>query len=644
MSTITESIGRVLAGRYRIESALGSGASANVFAAFDTTLQRRVAIKVLHPALAADGGFLRRFRAEAQSAASLANAHVLAVHDWGEDSQGPFLVLEFLGGGSLRDMLDEGTRLSLAQAADVGAQAAEGLAYAHARGFVHRDVKPANLLFDEEGRLRVADFGLARALAEASLTEPAGTTVGTARYAAPEQALGIRVDGRADVYSLALVLYEAVTGVVPFTSDTTMSTLMARVDATLPGHDALGPLAAVLAEAATPEAEDRLDATGFAARLRELADELPPPDKLRLAGAGGAGVVLPRPVTPPAEHDLTQHGMALPPPTTTGRRARGGEDPDVLAFATAVGVTDAAAAAVRRRRRRWPWITAIVVVVLALAGAGTVVALQKAKIILTPSYKLPAITGISVAQADAKLRHDQFQVIVFGHQTSITAPVGQILSQTPHPGRKLKRGSAVLVVVSSGLPTVAIPALTTATGDCPAITALLAQSHFKTSCTDPNSTSVTKGTVISWTPQGSAPYGSTITVTVSAGPPVEPIPSLSGQSCTGATTTLKAIGLAANCTSQYNSSVPSGEVISWSPTGAALEGATVNIVISEGPQPVTIPANLYQMTVSEAIGALQALGLTPISGGGSLSGHVFLSSPPAGQSVLPGSTVTLYSH
>jgi serine/threonine protein kinase len=277
MSTITESIGRVLAGRYRIESALGSGASANVFAAFDTTLQRRVAVKVLHPALAADGGFLRRFRAEAQAAAALANAHVLAVHDWGEDAQGPFLVLEFLGGGSLRDMLDEGTRLSLSQAVSVGAQAAEGLAYAHARGFVHRDVKPANLLFDEEGRLRIADFGLARALAEAALTEPAGTTVGTARYAAPEQALGHRVDGRADVYSLALVLYEAVTGVVPFTSDTTIATLMARVGASLPGHDGLGPLAAVLSEAATPEAEDRLDAAALATRLHELAEELPDP-------------------------------------------------------------------------------------------------------------------------------------------------------------------------------------------------------------------------------------------------------------------------------------------------------------------------------------------------------------------------------
>jgi serine/threonine-protein kinase len=644
MSTITESIGRVLAGRYRIESALGSGASANVFAAFDTTLQRRVAIKVLHPALAADGGFLRRFRAEAQSAAALANAHVLAVHDWGEDSQGPFLVLEFLGGGSLRDMLDEGTRLSLSQAVAVGAQAAEGLAYAHARGFVHRDVKPANLLFDEEGRLRVADFGLARALAEASLTEPAGTTVGTARYAAPEQALGHRVDGRADVYSLALVLYEAVTGVVPFTADTTVSTLMARVGAELPGHDGLGPLAAVLSEAATPDVEDRIDAAAFAARLHDLAEDLPPPEKLRLAGAGGAGVVLPRPVTPPPDHDLTDHGMVMPPPTT-GRRVRGGEDPDVLAFAAAVGLTDEAAiASLHRRRRRWPWIVAIVVVALALAGVGTTFALKKAKVIfVTPTYKLPSLVGLTVAQANAEVHHDRFVVTATGHQTSITAPAGQILTQTPPAGEKLKRGSPVKVVTSSGLPTVAIPALTTVTGGCPAITALLLTSHFKTSCTTPNSTTVPTGTVIAWAPQTAAPYGATITVTVSAGPPTETIPSLTGQNCTGATTTLKSVGLVANCTSQYNSTVPSGLVIGWSPTGTALEGATVNVSISLGPQPVTIPANLYGMTVSEAIAALQALGLVPVSGGGSLSGHVFLSSPAEGTSVLPGATVTIYS-
>jgi beta-lactam-binding protein with PASTA domain len=244
---------------------------------------------------------------------------------------------------------------------------------------------------------------------------------------------------------------------------------------------------------------------------------------------------------------------------------------------------------------------------------------------------------------DAKVHHDRFVVTVVGRETSITAPVGQILSQKPHPGRKLKQGSKVSVVVSSGLPAVPIPSLTAVTGDCPAVTALLTTSHFKTVCTDPNSTTVAKGTVIDWNPKGSAPYGSAITVTVSAGPPVEVIPSLTGQSCTGATTTLQAVGLLANCTNQYSSTVASGQVISWTPTGSALQGSTVNIVISQGPQPVTIPANLYQMTVSEAIGALQALGLVPVSGGGALTGHVFLSNPPAGQSVLPGTTVTLYS-
>ncbi len=644
MSTITESIGRVLAGRYRIESALGSGASANVFAAFDTTLQRRVAIKVLHPALAADGGFLRRFRAEAQSAAALTNAHVLAVYDWGEDTQGPFLVLEFLGGGSLRDMLDEGTRLSLAQAVSVGSQAAEGLAYAHARGFVHRDVKPANLLFDEEARLRVADFGLARALAEASLTEPAGMTVGTARYAAPEQALGNRVDGRADVYSLALVLYEAVTGVVPFTADTTISTLMARVGAELPDHDGLGPLADVLSEAATPDAADRLDAAAFAARLREVAEALPPPMPLRLAGAGGAGVVTARPVTPPAERDLTEHGMVMaPPPSTTGRRVRGGEDPDVLAFATAVGIAEGATR-MRRRRRRWPWVVGVLVVVLALAGVGTTFALKKAKVILTPSYPLPSIVGLTVVQADAKMHHQQFHVVVAGRQTSITAPLGQILNQVPHPGRKLKQGSAVSVSVSSGLPNVAVPPLAAVTGDCPAIKALLAQSHFQTACTDQNSTSTKQGTVIAWSPSTSAPYGSTISVTVSSGPPVEAIPSLTGETCAGATSTLQAQGLVAACQNQYTTSgtVP-GQVISWTPTGSATKGSTVTVLISLGPPLVAVPPGIIGETVAQAISTLENAGLNPGSDQGPLSGNVFDSNPGPGTQVPQGSTVTLYS-
>src|SRR5580693_8238653 len=282
MPLISDSIGRVLGKRYRLLSALGTGASAHVYLAEDVSLQRHVAVKVLQPGLATDEAFLKRFGAEARSVASLNHPHVLRVFDWGEDTDGPYLVLEYLGGGSLRDLLDRGVRLTHSQAAHLGTEVAQGLAYAHARGLVHRDIKPANLLFDEEGRVRVADFGVARALAEAAWTEPVGAMVGTARYISPESAEGKHVDGRADVYSLALVLYEAVSGTVPFVADTTMGTLMARVGSPLPPHESLGPLDEVLSRAAAPEVEDRLDAAGLAARLGALASALPTPQPLPL--------------------------------------------------------------------------------------------------------------------------------------------------------------------------------------------------------------------------------------------------------------------------------------------------------------------------------------------------------------------------
>ena len=242
MSRSTDQIGRVLSGRYRLIAPVGTGASAQVFLADDVRLKRRVAVKVLHEALADDEAFLRRFRAEAQAAAALNHPNILAVYDWGDDDGTPYLVTEYLGGGSLRSILDRGTRLTPSQALLVGLQATRALDYAHRRGFVHRDVKPANLLFGEDGRLRIADFGLARALAEAAWTEPQGAVLGTARYASPEQAQGESVDGRADVYSLGLVLIEGVTGAVPFASDTTIATLMARVGRSVEVPDALGAL------------------------------------------------------------------------------------------------------------------------------------------------------------------------------------------------------------------------------------------------------------------------------------------------------------------------------------------------------------------------------------------------------------------
>src|SRR5438552_13335925 len=283
-SAVTDLAGRVLAGRYLLHGSIGTGASGRVYVADDTRLRRRVAVKVLHAALAEDSAFLRRFRAEAQLAASLHHQHIVTVHDWGEDDV-PFMVLELLEGGSLRSMLDQNTLLTVSQAARVGRDVASALEYAHARGVLHRDIKPANLLFDEHGIVRVADFGLARALAEASWTEPSGAVFGTARYASPEQATGVQLDGRSDLYSLALVLVEAVTGTVPFAADTTLGTLTARTQRPLTAPEQLGPLAPIIDRAGAIDPDERYpNAATMRQAIADAADALPPPGPLALAG------------------------------------------------------------------------------------------------------------------------------------------------------------------------------------------------------------------------------------------------------------------------------------------------------------------------------------------------------------------------
>src|SRR4051794_28811954 len=284
MSGLTDLAGRVLADRYRLLAPIGSGSSGRVYVADDVRLRRRVAVKVLHGALADDAGFLRRFRAEAQLAASLHHPNVVTVFDWGEDAV-PFMVLELLSGGSLRGMLDGGIRLSPAQAAHTGRYVAAALSYAHSRGLVHRDIKPANLLFDEHGAVRVADFGLARALAEASWTEPTGALVGTARYAAPEQGTGATLDARADLYALGVVLVESVTGRVPDVADTLIGTLAVRARVPLAAPEELGALVPVVERAGRTQPSERYpDAITMADALTDASRHLPPPGPLTLVG------------------------------------------------------------------------------------------------------------------------------------------------------------------------------------------------------------------------------------------------------------------------------------------------------------------------------------------------------------------------
>ncbi len=649
MPLITDAIGRVLGGRYRLVSPLGVGASAQVFLAEDVSLRRHVAIKLLQPGLANDQGFLKRFRAEARSAAALNHPNIARVFDWGEDEGGPYLVLEYLSGGSLLDLLERGVRLSVSQATLVAAQAARGLAHAHARGLVHRDIKPANLLFDDEGRVRVADFGVARALADGAWTEPAGTTVGTARYAAPEQAQGLVLDGRADVYSLSLVTFESLTGYVPFVLDTAMGTLAARIGATLPGHGALGPLQPILSEGASPDLAHRPDASAFAARLEALATTLPRPRALPLAAPIGltqgpptlAGVPSPTLGAPTVAMDrtgvLSQTRVAagpdqvfdldaFEPPSRRARRA--GEPGD-------------------KSRRPWT-IVLVVLIVLALVAAGLVVALNRG--VFTPSHDVPKITGMTLVEARQAIAKDHFMLSTGPATTSTSVKPGEIVTQDPTPGSSLKQGSTVTVTLSSGLPTETIPSLTGL--GCNGATRLLAVNHLKGSCPTAAaaySATVPVGQVINWSYGGKsdahhAPYGATVLMALSKGVQPKTIPNVQGDTYPQAQAALQAAGLQANESSASSTTTPSGMVDHTSPASGSQvpPGTTVTVYVSTGPPTTHVP-NVSGDSVGQAEAALQSAGLTVGAVYGPRNGTVFTTVPDAGETVTEGTAVNLYT-
>jgi serine/threonine-protein kinase len=649
MPSITDSIGRVLGDRYRLVTALGTGASAHVYLADDVSLHRRVAIKVLHPALAGDTAFLKRFRAEARAVAALNHPNILQVYDWGEEHGEPYLVLEYLAGGSLRQVYDTGALLSPEQAAQVGIEAAAGLDYAHRRGLVHRDVKPANLLFDADRRLRIADFGLARALAEASWTEPDGAILGTARYSAPEQVEGWVLDGKADVYALALVLYEGVTGEAPFIGDTTLSTLMARVGTLLPEHDALGPLNDVLVWAAAPEPSERYDASQLAVRLRAAAAALPDPEPLPLIDA-----------VPLEEAGQVDQVMVRPARRRTSgldadRTELGAPDPVSVAAAKAAKKQDRAAGEPpsRRVKRRWPLRVLVAVVAVALIVAGVAYAADKK--VFTPSHPVPSLVGTSLARADLSVRNDHFTVRPIGHRYSIALGAGLILSQSPAARAggspvTAKEGATIDVMVSAGPPPVAIPSLTADTSCTQAVQAL-AGVHLVGVCpaaAAQYSSTVVAGAILATSPVGTAPYGSTVTIVTSKGHAPLAVPVVTGGASTYATASaaLSAVGFVAAQQNAYSATVPTGQVIGTAPAATAGPqpyGSTVTVQVSLGPQPVTIP-DVVSQTLAAATSALQALGLQVAGPYGPPGAKRVLSTDPAaGSSVPPGTTVDIYT-
>ena len=473
-----------LAGRYRIREMLGVGQTAEVYVAEDLSLHRLVVVKVLLADLAAHEEIRRAFRDHIIRAATLSHPHLARVFDGGQESGSIFMISEYLSGGSLEDVLGAGRRFSVDDGARLGRDVASALAYVHEQGFVLGSLSPSKMLFDGEGQVRVSDV----ALAGLAAGYRERMTLDEARYLSPEQAIGEPASSESDVYALALILFEAVTGTAAYEGTTPEAILRARLDSPLPVRLELGSLDMVLAQAAVPDPRLRLDAEQFSARLgavvhdaaplvvRPGSQELPllaqftaqeerssigfrPPSAEQIVGASpeptGGYTRVPR-----AAANLGAGGGGVPrgPVGRTPRFERGQYD-------------------LPRDPRRWGVIIAVLVLLVVVIGAG---AAWKSGL-FSKSYSVPNLVGKSVKQASAAIKSGSFTLRVTNRVDSAKVPVGNIVTQTPVVGTSEKSGSTITVSVSKGPVLVTMP--TNLVGkSCAAATAQLSALHVTATC------------------------------------------------------------------------------------------------------------------------------------------------------------------
>lgn len=642
---LAEQVGRVLDGRYRVVAPIGTGASAAVYLADDTTLRRRVAIKVLHAALATDQGFLKRFEAEAHTAAALSHPNIMRVLDWGEGSEGPFLVLEYLGGGSLRTLLDKESLLSPSQAVQIGIQTARALDYAHRRGLVHRDIKPANLLFDEEGRLAIADFGLARALAEAAWTEPGGAVLGTARYASPEQVKGQSLDGKSDVYALGLVLYEAVTGEVPFTADTTIATLMARLDAhvTVPGE--LGELGPIIEAATNPDVAQRITASEMLRALESAATTYQAPERLTLPGAipidlDRLDVADPTMLPGNGHAELpTVSVEARPIPPEPKRRLlhrRTKEERAVAAMAN--GKMS------KKRHLPRPKLRTVIIsfVILALLSVASVTGYRL--YYLTGNQRpVPQLEGLSLSQAEEAARVAKVKLTIDGEKFSEDVPAGITFDQSPDTGTEIYPRQEAHVAVSKGPAPRDVRSFVGQKFDI--ASSELQRDRFRIKKVDRSDEQVPSGQVLEQTPaNGEAARDSEVTLVVSSGPKPRSIPRVAGMSRDAAVAAISGEQLQVAFKEEFNNDVAAGQVAGTSPSAGSqvARGSTVTVIVSKGPDLVVVP-NVGGQNVQAANAALTKAGFNVNNVYGPPGGNVFATNPKAGEKIKRGASVALYT-
>ncbi|HJL88971.1 MAG TPA: protein kinase [Acidimicrobiales bacterium] len=599
-------IGQLVDGRYRLSEAIGTGGSGTVYLAEDISLGRRVAVKVLHTAASRDPAFVRQFRAEAQAVASLKSPHVVDVYDWGVDGQA-YLVTEYLGGGSLRSILASGRTLSPSQVLVLALDACRGLDHAHSKGLVHRDVKPANLLFGDDGRLRIADFGLAAAMAG---EQPGSGHAGTARYASPEQARGKVVDGRSDVYALALCMVEAVTGHLPFVESTVAGTLRAREGRDVPVPDVLGPLAPVVARAGAAHPDKRPTVAEFGRMLLSMAEGMSRPEPLQLVGPGEIGASPLAGEAASVTPSVFPDAVPAPPQRPVGPR------------------------------RRWPAAVLTVALVVGAVVGGTVLWENTRDV----TRRLPSLVGSSGESAGTLLTQLGWVVEErFDRQDGSVQ--GELLEMIPAGGTALAEGEAVVIVISLGADRVAVP--TGLVGVTASEAArLLDEAGLTTGeVTRGFSEETLPGLVIEVPGAASSlPLGTAVDLVLSEGPAPRSVPTgLMGMHAADVQASLLALKLLPVLVDSPGMAEV-GTVVGVSPEpGTPLAvGGEIQVLVSSGPEPRPVPA-VEGLSVVAADARLQAAGFRQVEVEGPADGRVTSQDPASGYMGLPQTRVTLIS-
>jgi serine/threonine-protein kinase len=551
-------IGTVLGGRYRLLELLGQGGMATIYRARDAQLERDVAVKVLRPEYGRDPDFFARFRQEAQSAASLNHPGVVAVYDYGTDTVGPFIVMELVDGEDLASIIRRSGALPPRQAARLTSQAARAIAAAHESGFVHRDIKPGNILVTREGRVKVADFGIARALAETALTLP-GTTLGSVHYFSPEQARGETTTPASDIYSLGIVLFELVTGQRPWTGDSAAAIATARLTGPVPSPSTLRSgvppiLEAITRKAMALEPDHRFDSAADMADTldRYLADSATPgagtgassaagaagAAGAALAGAGaaaaaasGAGALPP----PLSDHDPTLAGTANPNP---GARAPYPPDayaggPEAAPRSRPVGAgrrapdeTDDDIDEERSGTSPWLWVSGLLALaILALAAFLVIRLLSGSPTVPSNQVEVPDFVGMLYDEAVDEAEKAGLEVARDDFKPS-EEPDDTVLSQDPEAGAAVDPGSTIKLTLALGDETVAVPDLRAKT-ESEAINLIFEAGLTRGEATQEFDDLVQPGSIISQDPVAGTivTRGLGINYVVSKGPEPTPTPT-----------------------------------------------------------------------------------------------------------------------